>query len=44
MIHYRIQVIVIPEGECRYRKSESQIPRLPKWSEYTEGGKNNQKT
>ena len=39
MIQYRIQVRVIPEGECRYRKSESQIPRLPEWSEYTEGGR-----
>lgn len=39
MIQYRIQVRVIPEGECRYRKSESQIPRLPEWSQYTEGGR-----
>ena len=38
MIQYRILVRVIPEGECRYRKSESQIPRLPEWSQYTEGG------
>ena len=39
MISYRILVRVIPEGECRYRKSESQIPRLPEWSQYTEGGR-----
>ena len=39
MISYRIQVRVIPEGECRYRKSEAQIPRLPEWSQYTEGGR-----
>lgn len=36
---YRIEVRFRTEGECIYRKKEADIPRIPGWSVYFEGGR-----
>lgn len=36
---YKIEVRFRTEGECVYRKEESEIPRIPDWSIYSEGGR-----
>lgn len=36
---YEIKVSFKTEGECIYRKNEAEIPRIPYWSRYTEGGR-----
>lgn len=37
--YYRIEVRFRTEGECIYRKKEADIPRIPDWSIYVEGGR-----
>lgn len=39
MVTYEIKVTFRTEGECIYRKEEAEIPRIPDWSRYTEGGR-----
>ena len=39
MVTYEIKVTFKTEGECIYRKNEAEIPRIPYWSRYTEGGR-----
>lgn len=39
MIHYRIEVRFRTDGECRYRREEAEIPKIPDWYEYCEGGR-----
>ena len=39
MIYYKIDVRFRTEGECIYRKEEADIPRIPDWSVYIEGGR-----
>lgn len=36
---YKIEVRFRTEGECIYRKKEAEIPRIPDWSIYSEGGR-----
>lgn len=36
---YKIEVRFRTEGECVYRKKEADIPRIPDWSIYFEGGR-----
>lgn len=38
-ITYQISVRFRTEGECRYRKEQATIPRIPEWSRYCEGGR-----
>lgn len=39
MVTYEIKVTFKTEGECIYRKNEAEIPRIPYWSRFTEGGR-----